>query len=82
MIPCAAISHRILTGIEFRPARLTHRLGEIRAIEHEAIGRKPVDVRGHRVHPTIDRQVTESAIIRKDDEDVGRVRGKWEGGND
>ena len=77
VVPRAAVAHRVLTGEQFRTARLAHCLTKISAIEREALRRQSVDVWRPCILPTVQGQVVVRAIIGHDDENIGlpgRVR--------
>ena len=75
MIPSAAIPQRILSCHEFGTARLTHRLGEVGAIEGQALRGETIQVGCLRVLSSVGRQVAERAVVCHDNQNVRSIFG-------
>jgi hypothetical protein len=70
VIPGATIPHRLLASVKLRTAGLTHRGGDIGFFENESLRGKTIDVRCLGVLTAVDGEITERAVIGKDEQDV------------
>jgi len=80
VVPAAAVAHRVQAGEEFGAAGLAHGLGQVGAVEGQALAGEAVDVRRADVGAAVERQVGEGGVVAHDDQDVGPVRGRGRGG--
>lgn len=76
VIPGAAVPHRLLAGVKLCTAGLAHRGGDIGSLENESLRGKPVDVRRLGVLTAVDGEITERAVIGKDEQDVWLCPGR------